>query len=235
MVPATLRHQLKAWMTYNAANIMLGLAFSIELKDTADACQTLGGVEYSEVCKDLMDYAMGISVTLEKTACIILKGYIPNERVQKVAPNMAKYGKRTIKLKGGDSQFEMMECAVNLLQQNTDTINTLKTDKIETKEDLKKWLETQFSGSLYEEKFANICAAAERLLPLAQRAERKKMEAQEKVKKINTCLWNVIESDEPFTVRTHSGDSIVEETMRATVESTWPSTVYVEASSLRFN
>ena len=234
-LPVGLRPQLEAWYTYTAANLMLGKAFSIGVKEASEACTTLGGVEFSEVCGDLVEYATGIMLTFEKTASSMLKGYIVNTKLERTGENMAKYGGRLIKLRGGDAQYETMESAAAFLQQTSDALNSVDNANIASENDLRRWLAEQFSGKVYDERFQRIYDAAEKLLPFAQRAETKRLaaDADKPVQRINTCLWSTLQSDEPFTVRTKDGSVLASDTLHASIEKGWPACIFVEASGLR--
>ena len=135
--------------------MLLEMAFSVTLTDAQNACATLGGVEFAEICEDLQKYAKGIEDTLETCAHKLLKNFSEEHTLERCGTNRAQYGRRAIVLKGGDSQFEAMKSAEIFLKTVSSTVHKIKSATIESKKDLREWLGSEFSGKTFGGKIAS--------------------------------------------------------------------------------
>lgn len=232
MAPFILKQGLKFWLLVEDSNLFLQSAFDVTLQNAQDACKSLGGLEFYEISSDIVAYSLCIKETIEKTARKILKNFDPSLTLVKMSATHAKYGKRIIQLRGGEKQYELMQSAHIFLSESHKTFQTLKDASIETKQDMKQWLETQYSGTRKNERLETILSAAENLLPLAQSSEKKTF-GEEAKKKINTCLWNKIQADDPFDVLDESGTFLAKKVRQVNIEDTWPPQVYVQSLSFR--
>lgn len=233
MVPTTLKPQLKAWATKKASLLLLDLAFSITLEDAQNACRSLGGVEFSEISEDLQKYASGIEATLEACAHKILKHFSEKFTLQRHSPTQAKYGEKIITLRGGESQFKAMQSAETFLKQIFLIVEKIKNADIQSPKNFKEWLTKEFSGRSLDQILQNLEVAAIDIFPFAQRLEKRTLEeSKDSNVWLHTCLWNTIESENPFTIKDKNGNVLAEDTLHAEIEASWPASICVNESLL---
>lgn len=233
MAPFILKRALRFWLMTRDCNLILNEAFGVTLEDSQNACKTLGGVEFFEISSDLHEYAKCITQTLEKTALKILNPYDPQLDLERINKTHAKYGTRKIFLKGGSRQYQLMEDANVFLSLSHKTFDTLKKSKIESKEDLRKWLQNEYSGEKQNERVEKLFEVAKRLLPLSQSSEVKGFDFSQQIK-IHTCLWNTIESEEPFDIVNKKGEFLAKQVSKIAIPEDWPPEIFSKSSKLHF-
>lgn len=232
MVPVGLAPQIDSWFLFTVAENLLNKAFNVSLKESAEACDTLGGVEFSDEAYEIINKSQGIEATFVATANKILKGlFDPALSIIRESDKMAKYGEKMIKLKGGEAQLEIMFSAENLLKFGSQSVDVVNQAKIENRSHFQECLANEFGQSQFDIKKQLLLNACEKLLPYAQKTEMKRIEQEDSTKIVHTCLWNTIRCSEPFVVCSEDGSVLASDTLECLIQECWPARVVVTASS----